>query len=392
MILGGGFAGLGVVQFLTKANHSDLEIVLVDKKDFFIAPQNLYSLATSFKGSKSLAPAWYGKIFNNPNTVFVKKKITRIDPKENRVFFDDGSEYVAEYLVIALGSQNNSLNGSEFLFSIKSAGEALRLNRHLNEIFAKYKAASLEKQRQEFSVGIIGGGATGVEIAGKLISVIKKLAVTNHVNPRIPTISIYESKSEILNHLPGYVRKAADEELKNNKIIINNNCEIISVRKGMLENKGGAFFNCATPIFAGGVRAHDILMKSDMAVNPKGGLIVENDLSLKNYPKIFAVGDCTYAYDPESHKLAPDVISAALDQAEIVAENIVRRIQRRTPISYIVKRRDVFLSIGKRQISYMNGKKYQGFLASLYRKYYILKNLAKILPSGTAIGIWRKII
>lgn len=387
MILGGGFAGLRVAQVLAAAKRKDLEIILIDQKDFFASPQNLYNLAVSSKGVGALNSIPYAKILNSSNTIFVKKKIIRIEPDKNKVYFDDNSEYSADFLVIALGSQISNLNGLENCFSVKSTGEALRLNRHLREIFVKYKTSSLEKKRQEFSIGIIGGGATGVELAGILTPAIKKLAVSNRIDPRIPKITIYESKREILNHLPGFFRKVALENLKEIGADIKTYSEIVLAGKGFLENKKGENFLCAVPIFAGGVRAHDVLIKSGLVINSRGGLAVDGHLSPVGYPKIFAAGDCTYAFDPEAQKLAPDVISAALEQADVVAENIIRKIDKETPILYLTKSRSVFLAIGGKRYASINGKEYSGFLASAQRRYYILKSLLKIMPLGTALAL-----
>lgn len=399
-ILGGGFAGIRTAYLLSKTKLN-LDITLIDRESFHALSSTFYEIATAFiprekeavgtvlKGAASVP---YKKIIDGTSIKFLHGIVTNVNAEKRSFSLADGSSEQADFLVLTLGSQtkNGSVQGANhYTFSLHNLDQAIALRSHIISLFLRYRTEFLTTQQKAFTFTIVGGGVNGVEFAAELAVLLKHLCRLHSVNPSTPRIIIFEETDAILRDLSLLLRAKGMARLAKLGVEIRLKTKITSVGEDYIIVNDESRVPTMTTVWAGGVRANDVLLRSNFAINTTGGVITNEHLEVSDGSNIFAAGDCTYFIDKITNKVVPDVAWAALRQAEVAAENIKRRISGLSLISYYSKRRPVFMTVGgKYGLAYLPPYQFSGFLAWVFKQLSELKYLWSILPNGYAFLCW----
>lgn len=186
VIVGGGFAGIKCA--LELARSPELDITLVSDKSHFEYHAYLYRVVTGRTPLEVCVPL--AEIFRHTKVKIVNDSLTGADLRVNEAYGLFGSKYLYDFLILAVGSQTEyfGIEGlKNYSYGFKSINEALRLKRHIHEMFGKCALAKSheEKQRCMVQLAVVGAGPSGVELAGELASYTKVVAKKHGVDPRL---------------------------------------------------------------------------------------------------------------------------------------------------------------------------------------------------------------
>lgn len=402
VILGGGFAGLRVALELSKrARPDEVTITLVDREDVHVNPVWLYEVATALNPFEreavgtvlhQTASVPFAHILGGSRVVFLRRIVADVDVAAGTVRFTTGEAISAAYLVLALGSQSATFRvpGVESnAFSIKTLHEAVELRYHLVRQFLRYRSASRERQKRAFRVTVVGGGATGVELAAELALFLQRLAITHRVEEHLPSVVLFEAGDQILREFPSPLRTRGLRRLRELGIQVMTKTEVCVVGPGHLSCPDGTVILADTLVWLAGVKAHDLLLRSGLPVHPRGGVKVEPTLEVSGVKNVFAAGDCVFAVDAVTGKVSPDVAHAAIQQGAVVAHNILRRLRGQSLISYLDRARPMLATVGgKFALVHLPPFQFAGRLGWILKQLVDLRYLFSILPNDLAIRAW----
>ncbi|MCC6290989.1 NAD(P)/FAD-dependent oxidoreductase [Candidatus Nomurabacteria bacterium] len=317
VILGGGFGGIRAALDLAKQNLPDVRIQLISDLPHFEYHAALYRVVTGRSPLQVCVPL--REIFLNTPVDILRDRVNRIDLAGKVLSGESGSRYSFDYLVIALGSETSyfGIGGlPEFSFGFKSISEALRLKHHLHELF--HTCAS-EQDNESKVCGshlvVVGGGASGVELAGELAVYSKVLAQKHGLDPTLITIDLIEAAPRLLPILSPSISEQVKVRLHGLGVNIFLNRTLMSEEVGEIKLKDMSI-QAKTIIWTAGVKNNSLLAGViGLEFDKKGRVIVDETLRVKNYPNVFVIGD-------SAAMLYPGMAQTAVSNGRYVARAI----------------------------------------------------------------------
>lgn len=406
VILGAGFGGLKTAFVLAKKIRSlglmkKYDLILIDRNDYHTYTPTLYEIATTSKeiaeyhDLKRIVTFPLEKILKNSPVKFKKLEVQGLDLKKRQIIFKNKEILAFEYLIVALGAETNyyGIPGmTEHSLSLKTFRDATLLRDQILE------AASL-KSKIEVVIG--GGGSTGVEIAGE----IREWLCGKEEPKCVAGVTLIESSPSILNGFKPRIVSSAKKRLEFLDVNVFTESAIEKLSEKTVELKNGRRLPYDIFIWAGGIKAPEILKNFSLATEAKGRLEVKDELDcvIKNQDlslaqKIYAIGDNICFIDQKTQKQTPAVARAALIQAAIVAHNIAENIE----VEEKKKFMPVFLKYSPKPYPYIIpiGGKWAvaeigpvivtGFPAWVLKGLVELGYLLSIMPPLLSLKIWFK--
>lgn len=332
VIIGCGFGGLQLVKSLSKA---DVQIVLIDKNNYFTFQPLLYQVATAGLEADSIAYP-IRKIFEGQkNFHFRMGEVQEIDSERNVLLTNIG-EIRYDHLVIATGSTTNffgNTNFEKYAMPMKSVTETLNLR---SLILQNFERALLTKDVQEqialMTFVVVGGGPTGVELAGAL-SELKRHVLPNdypELDFRKMRVILVENGGDVLQMMSESNRKKAKNYLENLGVELWLNTGVKNYDGIIIETNTGKNLVASTLIWAAGIKG--VLLKglSPNSVSPRGRILIDEYCKVKDHSNIYAIGDvaCMITEDfPNGH---PQVAPVAIQQAQLVGSNFEKTFKQWT--------------------------------------------------------------
>ncbi|MCH7759353.1 NAD(P)/FAD-dependent oxidoreductase [Patescibacteria group bacterium] len=385
IIVGGGFGGIRCALDLAKKKLRKVKIILINNKSNFEYTPALCRLVTGYSPLGISIPLQ--KIFKNKNIEFVKDQIIQINLSEKKLYGNSDSRYPFDMLVLALGSETNffDIPGIQKLsFKFKSINEALRLKRHLHEIFTACKKKKLKAKLCTAHLVIIGGGATGVELASELIGYSKKLAKAHQFDPALITVDLIEAGNRLLPNLPLNFAKKIEKNLKKlgvnillNKIVLKEEAEKVLIKDMEMKTK--------TVIWAAGVKGNHLFLEiKGLDCNKQGRVLVNQYLQPDKFENVFILGD---GADTDYSGMA----QTAIYDGRYVAKNILKKLGNKTILPYQVRKPFYVISLGSNWVAASIGNlKVYGKIGWWLRRLADLRFFLSILPFKNAILAWRE--
>lgn len=378
-------------------------IFLIDRNPYHVYAPVLFEIANAYvpwekeavgKVLTTASTAPYKYIFDGTGVNYFQATISHLDAKNRVAVMTDGEKMTADYLVLTLGSHSHigSVQGArEHAFFLKDLNQAIELRSHVISLFLQYRSSASQDKQKYFTFVISGGGCTGIEYAAELALFLQKLCRLHRVDGRRLRIILFEKNDRILRGYSEELGRKAHERLKKLGVEVRLRTEIVRIAAEEVELGSGEIIPACTTVCFSGVRAHDLLLRSDYPVHVRGGLYVNPNMEVWNHPNVFAAGDCVYAEDPVTKMVAPDVAWAGLQQAKVVAENIARRIDQAPLISYYCVERPLLLAVGgKFAIARIPPYVFSGIFAWFIKQFTELMYLWAILPNFMAVKYWLK--
>jgi NADH dehydrogenase len=355
VVIGGGFGGLYAVKRLKRA---PVRVTLIDRRNFHLFQPLLYQVATGGLSAANISAPLRAVLKRQQNTEVLLAEAVGIDVQNHRVLLSDG---VIDYdtLIVATGAGNHYFGHNEwekYAPSLKSIEEATEIRRRILLAFeAAEREPDSERRKALLTFIIVGGGPTGVELAGTIGELAQHTLRGNfrHINPGDARILLVEGTDRILPTYPAELSAQATRSLarlgatvRTGTFVTDVQPEAVSVRSGDTTERIPAH----TVLWAAGVEATPlgrILAEATGArLDRAGRIAVEPDLTLPGHPEIFVIGDLAN-YSHQTGQPLPGVAPVAMQQGRYVADLIQKRLRGETLPPFHYKDRGSMATIGR---------------------------------------------
>ena len=322
VIVGSGFGGLVAARTLAR---SPVKITLVDRQNFHTFQPLLYQVATAGLSPGEIAAPIRWILRNRRNVEVLMAEVQDFDLARKVVKLADG-ELAYDYLIVAAGASHAYFGHDEwepFAPGLKTIEDALELRRRVLLAFelAERQAAS-GKEQVQLNFVVVGGGPTGVELAGTLAEIARR-ALANEfrtIDPRKTRIILLEGGPRVLPAYPEDLSRSAEEQLRKLGVEVHTSALVTNVTPGAV-HMGNTQLPAAVTLWAAGVAASPLGKKLGAPVDRAGRVLVNPDLSLPGHPEVFVIGDLAALKD-ENGKWLPGVAPVAMQEGKATAHNI----------------------------------------------------------------------
>jgi NADH dehydrogenase len=326
LIVGGGFGGLNAAKAIAKLN---LQITLVDRNNYHLFQPLLYQVATAGLASVDVARPIRSILKRCPNVEVLMAEVRGIDPHENKVLLDQGS-IPYDYLVLAPGSHYNYFGHEDWATrapSLKSIPDALKIRRLVLEAF---EMAEMEqepdKQKALLNFIVVGGGPTGVELAGSIAELAHHTLTDDfrRIDTKSARILLVEAAPRILGPFPETLAEKARDRLTKMGVEVREKTMVEQVNeRGAVMN--GEFFPAKTILWCAGVLASPLFKTLGVDLDKGGRVPVAPDLSVPQHPNVFVIGDGAQFIEA-GHPL-PGLAPVAIQQGRHLKKVLASRLK-----------------------------------------------------------------
>ncbi len=367
VILGGGFGGLNAAKALGNAK---LDVWLIDQTNHHLFQPLLYQVASAALSPGDIAVPIREILSNYENITVIMGEVVKIDKDAKVVVLRNGDHIGFEYLIIATGARHSYFGRDEWEAlapGLKTLNDALKIRERILISFEKAERCdSISEAKKYLNFVIIGGGPTGVEMAGAIAEIAYETMLKNFRRIDVTKTKIYliEGSPHILPVYPERLSEKAKHYLERMgvQVITGKRVTDITSEGAKVEN---TFIPAHNIIWAAGNQASAVLQTLDVPLDRQGRVIVESDLSIPDHPHIFVIGDAACAMD-EKGKPLPGLAPVAVQQGRYVAMLLRKRMAKseRPPFRYFDK--GSMATIGKTKAIGVFGKiQFSGFFAWL---------------------------
>ena len=322
VIIGGGFAGLNLAKKLDKNKY---KVTIVDKYNFHSFPPLFYQIASSGLEPSSISFPFRREMRRMKNASYHFGEVLEVNTEESFVRTQFETIHY-DKLVIASGTTNNFFNQPELkekVHTLKSTAEAIRLR---NEILDRLERACIctdkERRRQLLSFVVVGGGPSGVEVAGALGEMKRYI-----LNKEYPEIDVDDVRVILIEGTDRYLRTMSERASHDAKVYLGHlmietrlNCMMNSYENNILHLSTGEEIYCETLIWTAGITGNKIKGMSDESLTRGNRYIVDGKCQVKGYNNIFALGDIAFLQDESHPNGYPQVAQVAIQQARHLAK------------------------------------------------------------------------
>ena len=323
LVLGAGFGGL---TFAENFYHPDAHVTVVDRTNHHLFQPLLYQVATAGLSAPDIAQPIRSILCDRPNVRVLLDEVTDLDLQARRVKCVQ-NELTYDYLIIALGSVPGYFGHPEWeqhAPSLKTLDDA-RYIRH-NLLLAFEKAESTKdpgEQERLMTIVIVGGGPTGVELAGACAELTSHVLKRDfdYIDPSRAKIILIEASPVVLSHLPEDLAQSGQRQLEALGVEVRTSTRVKNLSQGCVELDTGERILAENIIWAAGVLAHPLTKKLGIPLERGGRIKVNADLSVPGYPEVFAIGDLAVALQKDGTPV-PWVSPGAMQMARHVARII----------------------------------------------------------------------
>jgi NADH dehydrogenase len=368
VVVGGGFAGLAVVRTLAKVKPP-VRVILLEQHNYHLFQPLLYQLATGVVQPADIAHPVRGIVRRHRRTSVRMGTVSGVDFGAKEVLTEEGGRFGYDYLVLAAGATTATFGipgVEEHSFPLKTMPDALRLRAHLLRQFevAENDPAMIDKGA--LTVVVVGGGPTGVEMAGALHELFKHVLV--HDFPELDInqsrVVLLEATDHLLAPFHPSSRKHALDILQKRGVEVRLGQAMANATPDEVVLKDGTVIPTRTLIWGAGVRANPLADVLGLEQTRGGRILVGDDLSVPGRPEVFVIGDLAGAGDGKGG-LLPQVAQPAIQEGKHAAQNIGRTLNGEPRTGFEYKDKGIMATIGRNAAvtELPNGARFQGVLA-----------------------------
>ena len=348
VIVGGGFAGVACAKHLGK--HK-VAVTLVDRHNYNQFQPLLYQIASAQVNTTDVARPLRA-IFHRRKSVTVKvADVVEVDPATRTVTSADGVTFSGDYLVLAMGGEANFFGtpgAEQHSFPLYALDDAERLRSRLLAVLeAAYRNPKLVDQGA-LNFVIVGAGATGVETAGALADVFNRLIPKRLGDAGIGAAQIYviDPGSVVLGPFSDRVHAYAQKALEDRNVKLEFGVTVQEVKADRVVLSDGREIFTRVVVWAGGIKAAGLVSRCGIEAGPGGRIGVEEDLTVKAFPGVYALGDVANTPGPDG-KPFPQLGSVALQAGRCAAENILADIDGKPRSDFTYRDKGIMAMIGR---------------------------------------------
>jgi NADH:ubiquinone reductase (H+-translocating) len=365
VIIGGGFGGIEAARALKK---KPVRITLLDRRNHHLFQPLLYQVATAALNASEIAAPIRRILRRQRNAWVILGEVTSIDTKKKIVQLIDG-EVSYDYLIVAAGATHSYFGHEEWEGAapgLKTIEDALEIRRR---VLVAYEAAERESDPAEIAnwmtFVIVGAGPTGVEMAGALSEISRRVLQRDfrRINPSRARIILIEAGPRVLPAMSPESSASAHRQLKRLGVEIITDSPVTEVDDRGVTH-GGTRIESRTVIWAAGVAASKLGQSLGAELDRAGRVIVKQDLSVPGAPGVFVIGDL--AAINSDGKQVPGLSPAAMQEGRHAAKNIMRVIRREPTLPFHYWDKGTLATIGRaRAVGDIGRLKVSGLIAWL---------------------------
>jgi len=336
VIVGAGFGGVSAARALRRA---PVDVLVIDRNNYHGFWPFLYQVATGILETQEVAYPIRSLLCRHKNVDFRMAEVRGIDLAGREVQTDRGS-YSYDYLILAGGSTTNFFgndNLASHAHGLKDIDDADRLRNH---ILHRFEAAAAEpddtRRKALMSFVIVGGGPTGVELAGQLALLAQRTLPREFpsLDLTLTRVTLVNAGSSILESFPDALQKHARRRLDRLGVELRLNESVESVDNDVVRFSGGGSTAAGTVVWAAGVRAGDLTATLGARLGSGGRICVEPALNLASHSEVFVVGDMAFLDGHNGTAPYPMVAQVAIQQGRRAAQNIRALVRGRRPRAF----------------------------------------------------------
>ncbi len=329
VVLGGGFGGLA---FCRELRSPQFAVTLIDRQNHHLFQPLLYQVATGGLSAPEIAHPIRSILRKQKNVTVLMDEVQRVDLAQRRVILT-GEEIVYDYLVIALGARTGYFGHSEWeehAPGLKSLEDAHRIRADALGCFERAESSRDPDERASLLTSVvIGGGPTGVEMAGALAELSRKVLARDfrRIEPSQARILLIEAGPRLLDAFDPNLSEYCRQKLERMGVTVKLNTRVQNITAGEV-TAAGETIRAATIVWAAGVEASPVTRSLGVPIDRAGRIQVLPDLSLPGHPEVFALGDIAVLTDSKGQRV-PGVCPAAIQMGRHAARTLRHEIRHR---------------------------------------------------------------
>jgi NADH:ubiquinone reductase (H+-translocating) len=329
VIIGGGFAGLNAAFELC---NLAVNVTMIDRKNHHTFQPLLYQVATAGLSPGEIAAPIRGILHKCKRARVLMGEVIGFDLDKKQVNLRDGSGVAYDYLIIGTGSTHSYFGHPEWAElapGLKTVEDATEIRRRVLLAFElAERRASISGKAEPVHFVIVGGGPTGVELAGTLAEIARNTIASDFdwINPRDTKILLIEGNPRVLPHYPEDLSASAEKQLRHLGVDVMTKTVVTAIEPGQVK-VGDCVFPSTVTLWAAGVAASPLGKTLGVPLDKPGRVIVGQDLSVPGHPDVFVVGDlANFTPKGEPHPL-PGLAPVAMQQGRHAAKQIARDLK-----------------------------------------------------------------
>lgn len=389
VIIGGGFGGLSAARALKGA---PVDVLLIDRRNHHVFQPLLYQVATAGLSPGDIASPIRWILRRQPNVRVWMADVTSIDPAARRVQLEDG-EVSYDYLIVAAGATHAYFGHDEWRHyapGLKTLEDALDMRRRVLMAFEQAeRETDRARQRRLLTFVVIGGGPTGVELAGALAE-ISRHALANDfrdIDPESARVILIEGGPALLPSYQEDLSAFAKRALERLGVNVWTGSVVTNVTDGKV-HVGEETIEAGTILWAAGVSASPLGAKLGVPLDRAGRVLVADDLTVPGHPEISVVGDLAALKQTDGTWL-PGVAQVAIQQARHAAQNIRRHLDGQPARPFVYRNLGNLATIGRHSaVAELPRGKFKGYSAWLFWLFVHIMNLIGFRNRLVVLAQW----
>lgn len=365
VVIGGGFGGLQAVKTL---KGEDVQVVLVDRSNHHLFQPLLYQVATAGLTPANIARPLREVFSHQENVGTALSEVRRIDVEAKKVITED---LVIDYdfLIIAAGARHSYFGHDEwekFAPGLKNLSDAVEIRKRMLVAFEVAEKAVEQAERDaSMTFIVVGGGPTGVEMAGAICEVARHTMTRDfrRINPAQAKVILIEGAPRILAAYPPDLSEKGKKQLEQIGVEVHEGLQVTNVTAEGVEVKGGEFIPARTVVWAAGNAASPLGRSLGVPLDKAGRVIVNEDLTIPGHPEIQVIGDMA-CFTHQTGKPLPGVSPTAMQMGRHAARSILETLAGGKPMKFHYWDKGTLATIGRNKaVGDLNFIHVSGFIA-----------------------------
>jgi NADH dehydrogenase len=327
VIVGGGFGGLAAAKCF---RGESVEVTLVDRRNHHLFSPLLYQVASAGLSPGDIASPIRWILRRQKNVEVLLGEVDRIDPGSKVVHLLDGAQLPYDYVIVAAGATHAYFGHDDwrpYAPGLKTLEDALYIRRRILLAFEMAERETDPVRRAALlTFVIVGGGPTGVELAGALAEIARQSLARDfrHFDPRSSRVVLIEAGPFVLPTFPAPLRDAARHDLERIGVEVRTGAPVTSISEHSVE-AGGTRIDAATILWAAGIAASPLGRSLGVPLDRIGKVLVNPDLTIPGHSDVFVIGDLASLADANGRPL-PGVAQVAIQMGVHASRNVIRAI------------------------------------------------------------------
>ena len=368
VIIGGGFGGLWAAKELA---NEPVEVTLIDRKNHHVFQPLLYQVATAVLSPGEIATPIRRILHYAKNIKVILGEVVDFEINGNSLILDDGSVVTYDYLVVAAGARHAYFGHDDWEVSapgLKTIEDAVEIRRRVLLVFelAERKAA-LSGNLDPLTFVVVGGGPTGVELAGAIAGIAREALAKDFktIDTRTAKVVLFEGSDRVLGTFPPDLSESAKQQLEDLGVDVRLNSFVTDIKPGKVK-VGEEWIDCDVVLWATGVAASPLGRRMGVETDKAGRVLVEPDLTIPERNNVFVIGDMA-SIKQEDGTPVPGVSPAAMQMGTATAQNILADVKGRKRKNFKYIDKGSMATIGRNKaIAHVFGLKLKGFVAWVF--------------------------